>query len=561
MDNAIKRSVLEILSKISKVKVLVIGDSIVDRYIFVLPTGRAIKDPILSTQLKSSEDYAGGAVAVANHVSNFAENVTFVTLLGDKNSYQEFIESSLNQNISFKSFVKKDAFTTVKSRFVNVQRNEKMFKYEEISDGEIDKELELEISNYLERELPKYDMVMIADFGHGFINDKIARVLEKNSKYLCANVQSNSANYGFNLFFKYKKLDFITMNDTELRLGTHSRFTPVEELVKEISLKNGFKKILLTLGKNGALYVTKGKTFTFPALATSIKDTVGAGDAVFSITSLFSYFNVDEKLIPFYANCAGAIAVNIMGNKESVRKQDFLQFIENQIVKNYALNCVAAKNSGTGTLAQYRNLNLNDIYIKCNNAIDFSKKYCDYVSYLLDTIDYQKLAEIIHVFIETEKNGKTVYFLGNGGSAATASHFACDLSKATKDLGHRDYKAISLADNLATFTAYANDDGYDFVFSKQLENLLNKDDVVVCISASGNSKNLINAVLYANKVGAKTISLLGFDGGKLKDLSDHSLVLFTDKGEYGPVEDIHMILDHLITSYIARTLKDISNIG
>lgn len=146
--------------------------------------------------------------------------------------------------------------------------------------------------------------------------------------------------------------------------------------------------------------------------------------------------------------------------------------------------------------------------------------------------------------------------MGNGGSAATATHFACDLGKGTKT-GQHKFKTQALADNLATFTAYANDEGYEYVFSKQLENVLQKGDIVVALSASGNSQNLINAIVYAKTRGALTISLLGFDGGKLKDISDVALVVHTNKGEYGPVEDVHLVLDHLITSFLYRKLSQL----
>ena len=173
---------------------------------------------------------------------------------------------------------------------------------------------------------------------------------------------------------------------------------------------------------------------------------------------------------------------------------------------------------------------LDKIYSESKNAEEYSRKYCGHLCNLLSKLDHKKVAEIIDSFIEAEKAGKMIYFIGNGGSAATSTHFACDLGKGTKNPLNK-FKTQALADNLATFTAYANDDGYEHVFSKQLENLLNPGDIVVSISASGNSANLVNAVNYAKKVGAKTISLLGFDGGNLKDMSDISLVIYTEKGE------------------------------
>jgi D-sedoheptulose 7-phosphate isomerase len=196
---------------------------------------------------------------------------------------------------------------------------------------------------------------------------------------------------------------------------------------------------------------------------------------------------------------------------------------------------------------------VQEIYTQSKDASEFSENYCAYLSKLLQGMNHDRVAEIIDIFMEAEKNDKTIYFLGNGGSAATSTHFACDLGKGTKNQVNR-FKTQGLADNFATFTAYANDDGYEHVFSKQLENVLKKGDVVVVISASGNSPNLVKAAEYAKTCRAKVIGLLGFDGGKLKDMCDTSLIIYTAKGEYGPVEDIHMVLDHIMTTYIYMKL-------
>lgn len=194
-------------------------------------------------------------------------------------------------------------------------------------------------------------------------------------------------------------------------------------------------------------------------------------------------------------------------------------------------------------------INEEEIFTNSIDAEEFSRKYCDYFSKLLSSLDHKNVKQIIEVFLEAERNNKHIFFIGNGGSAAISTHFACDLGKGTKNHINR-FRTSALADNLSTFTAYANDNGYEYVFSKQLENILGKGDVVVSISSSGNSTNLLHAVEYAKTVGAKTISILGFDGGKLKDISDVSLIVQTEKGEYGPVESIHEVVNHLITSYI-----------
>jgi len=150
---------------------------------------------------------------------------------------------------------------------------------------------------------------------------------------------------------------------------------------------------------------------------------------------------------------------------------------------------------------------------------------------------------------------RAVFFIGNGGSAATASHFANDISIGTRTGDKKPFRAVSLTDNVAVMTALANDEGYDRMFVDQLRVHMRAGDSLVAISASGNSPNLIEAVDYATSRGATVIGLTGFDGGKLREKSDISLHVPTAKGEYGPVEDVHMIFDHLIGSYLIAEVK------
>lgn len=313
--------------KLEKLKVLVIGDTIIDQYIFVTPKGRAIKDPIMSTEYENYETYAGGTVVIANHISTFVKKIKLVTIIGDRKNKLDFIKKNLNKNIKLKHFVKKNSPTTVKKRFIDSYRNNKLFKIEYINDKPILDKLTREIMSYLNKELPKYDLVIVGDFGHGFINNGIRGVLEKRSKFLSINVQSNSANMGYNYINHYRKVDFITMNDSELRLPLMKRFEPIEDVMTIFSKKFGYDKFLVTLGDKGSVFFDNGKLYKCPVLVKSVVDTVGAGDALFAIASLFTYIKANPKLIPFVANCAGGIKANYMGNKYFITKNKLLKFI------------------------------------------------------------------------------------------------------------------------------------------------------------------------------------------------------------------------------------------
>lgn len=174
---------------------------------------------------------------------------------------------------------------------------------------------------------------------------------------------------------------------------------------------------------------------------------------------------------------------------------------------------------------------------------------------LLDELPQSAIQEVIDVLAQARLEHRQVFILGNGGSASTASHFVCDLAKNTRCEGLPHFRAIGLTDNMEIFSAYANDEGYENVFSQQLINLIRPDDIVIAISASGNSKNVVNAVEEAKKYGVTTIGFTGFSGGRLGQIVDIQIHVASDIIEH--VEDIHLMLEHMIV----RTIKDQPYIG
>lgn len=179
----------------------------------------------------------------------------------------------------------------------------------------------------------------------------------------------------------------------------------------------------------------------------------------------------------------------------------------------------------------------------------FVEDYITKLKKLLDQIDSHKIKSIIERLEKTKEQNSRIYVLGNGGSAATASHMVNDLGIGLKRRNLNNLDIMSLADNTPVTSAIANDIGYENIFYIQLFEKVTRDDVLIVISCSGNSKNLLKAVEYSKSIGTTIIGVTGFDGGKLKELSDISFHIDTPKGEYGLVEDMHMILDHLIYSY------------
>jgi D-sedoheptulose 7-phosphate isomerase len=203
--------------------------------------------------------------------------------------------------------------------------------------------------------------------------------------------------------------------------------------------------------------------------------------------------------------------------------------------------------------------NIERIFHDSLDAGQFAGKYLNYLSQLFATIDEKEIVSFIDELNDAYKNGNTIFFAGNGGSAATASHMANDIGMDVlkKSGSEKAFRALALTDNASVMTAIANDDGYDNIFVNQLRIHYRDGDKLVAISASGNSPNIVAAAKWVKSKGGKIISLTGFGGGELKRISDISVHVETPKDEYGPVEDIHMIIDHLVANWLHhKLLKD-----
>lgn len=188
------------------------------------------------------------------------------------------------------------------------------------------------------------------------------------------------------------------------------------------------------------------------------------------------------------------------------------------------------------------------------DAAEFARRYVDYLSGVLKAIDYDSVATFVNLLVEARNRGSVVYFIGNGGSASTASHFANDLAIGTL-AREKPFRVVSLTDNQAVLTAVANDFGYEEVFSQQIQVLGKPGDVLVAISASGNSPNLLRAMHSASQQAITTVAITAFDGGQMRVQADHGVHVPTEAGEYGPAEDAHLILNHLVGNYLMRLVR------
>lgn len=180
--------------------------------------------------------------------------------------------------------------------------------------------------------------------------------------------------------------------------------------------------------------------------------------------------------------------------------------------------------------------------------------YFERLKTIIDEMPIAKIEAMGDILFDAYRHNKQVFIIGNGGSAATASHMACDLGKNTIGPNRLRFRVLSLNDNMPLLSALANDVGYDRVFSEQLVNLIRPGDVLIAISGSGRSPNILQAMRYARGRAATIIALLGFDGGDAIELADEYVLV--PSSEYGPIEDLHMILDHILTGYFTERLEE-----
>lgn len=180
------------------------------------------------------------------------------------------------------------------------------------------------------------------------------------------------------------------------------------------------------------------------------------------------------------------------------------------------------------------------------------KKYFDKEIGVIQHLDIEAINKVMNVIAEARQREATIYTMGNGGSAATASHFVCDFNKGISSETCKKFNLICLSDNTPIVTAIANDISYDDIFVLQLKEILKKDDLIIAISGSGNSKNIIKAVEYAKEIGAEVVGLTGYSGGKLKELADYSMHVPVDDMQI--TEDIHMIFDHMMMKVFCEKL-------
>lgn len=309
-------------------KILVIGDAIVDQYHYVSPLGQTGKGNILAVKYESEEQFAGGSLAVANHMASFVEEVVLITGLGKQESHEDFIRSKLKPNVKPLFFYFEHSPTIVKRRFVDSDLA-KFFEVYFYNDDPRDLKLESAVTETLQNELSKFNLVIVPDFGNGFITQAMIDSLCLNSRFLAVNTQVNSGNRGFHVINRYKRADFVSLNEPELRLAAHNRHDPVEVVAKEVAARVGAKYLAVTRGSRGVMMLdcVNDTVHHIPALSTKVVDRIGAGDAFLSLASLCLSTKSSAELAAFVGSAAAAIDVQIVCNREPIEQSGLFKYI------------------------------------------------------------------------------------------------------------------------------------------------------------------------------------------------------------------------------------------
>lgn len=314
-----EKELQHMLMSFEDLNVLIVGDAIIDQYHYVVPLGQTGKGNVLAVRYETEEQFAGGAVAVANHVSRFVRKATLVTALGDIVSYEDYIRSKLQPNITpeFSYFV--NAPTVTKRRFVDkdLAKLFEVYFHDErpqLQDGGV------KICNWLNENLATFDVVIVADFGNGFISTEMIAILCEKARFLAVNTQVNSGNRGYHVINRYPRADFVSLNEPELRLSAHNRHDPLEIVCERVAETVFASQLAVTLGTHGVtmLDADEGIFYKVPALSSRVIDRVGAGDAFLSLAALSLCKKLPAEVAAFFGSVAAAMDVQIVCNREPI---------------------------------------------------------------------------------------------------------------------------------------------------------------------------------------------------------------------------------------------------
>ena len=328
-----KSNFKEIKKKIDSfknLKVLLIGETIIDQYNFCEAIGKSGKEPILVLKEISQDQYLGGVLSIANSLSQFIKKITLVTMLGEKKEFLNYIKNNLEKNIKPKFIFKKNSPTILKKRFVDHVSQSKVIGSYNLNDEILDKQNEKRLNTILNKEIKKHDLVIVSDYGHGFISKKIAGIICKKANFLALNAQVNASNIGYHTIANYKNFNTLVINEKEIRHEMRDKNSKTENLMKKLSLEKNIHNLIVTKGKEGSIMYQKNKNrfYYSAAFAEKVLDKVGAGDTMLSLVAPSLKMKIDSEITLLIGSLAAAQSVEIIGNKHKIDKLKMIKTLE-----------------------------------------------------------------------------------------------------------------------------------------------------------------------------------------------------------------------------------------
>jgi bifunctional ADP-heptose synthase (sugar kinase/adenylyltransferase) len=320
------------LERLRGLRVALIGETIIDEYVYTDAIGKSGKEPMLVCRHVSQEAQGGGVLAIANHLSEFCESVELVSALGAHDTREEFVRSTLSERVQAHFVYKKDSPTIVKRRYLDAYSLAKLMGVYHYNPAALCVEDEVALSGLLESALLRADLVIVADYGHGLLTPKLVEQLVTSPVFLAVNTQMNAANQGYHTLSKYRRLDYACLHEGELRLDARDLHGELMGMTKAALARFDARALTVTRGKSGSLLVHReAGAFETPALATRVLERVGAGDAVLALTSLALAGGVQPQLVGLLGNLAGAQQVSVMGNSQHIKKERLLEQLQEHL--------------------------------------------------------------------------------------------------------------------------------------------------------------------------------------------------------------------------------------
>lgn len=322
--------IIQKINALSRLKVLVVGDAIVDVYQYVDPLGVTGKGLHMVARCKDKEVFLGGSLIIANHIAQFAGEVTLLTAVGTNCPYGNFIEQTLDAKVKKNFTYLEDAKSLIKKRYV-IEDGKALTKLFETYEGQEEPpshEQMSQIISFLQKEASNYDLILVCDFGNGFTNHRLTEALSEVPTFLALNTQTNSGNRGFNMVTKYSRADYISLNEPELRFAAHDKTSSIEGIATDICQIMHCSVLSVTQGVKGvSCFHSHGSCSHVPALATHSVDRIGAGDSYLSLSSLCLAAGESPLFAAFIGSIAAAMSIQVVGNQESVKKSALCKFI------------------------------------------------------------------------------------------------------------------------------------------------------------------------------------------------------------------------------------------